>query len=157
MLEEHELVEGVVPLHEEHTPRQGTAKIFVTIVRVSTYCTLSTTLGLWNLGGHAVLFGHKFLWYFSHGIHRNGEPVVLLGVGMETNQVMSEQAWGLARQSHQHVLDYKHPDCSTWIQQVHCILMQFIEVQGIDPLLCPHQDMLVVGVRVNPASSAIDF
>ena len=38
-----------------------------------------------NLGGHAVLLGDKLLRNFSDGVDRKGEPVVLLGVGMETH------------------------------------------------------------------------
>ena len=38
-----------------------------------------------NLGRHAVLLGDKLLRNFSDGVDRKGEPVVLLGVGMETN------------------------------------------------------------------------
>ena len=38
-----------------------------------------------NLGRHAVLLGDKLLRNFSDGVDRKGEPVVLLGVGMETH------------------------------------------------------------------------
>ena len=38
-----------------------------------------------NLGRHAVLLGDKLLRNFSDGVDREGEPVVLLGVGMETH------------------------------------------------------------------------
>ena len=38
-----------------------------------------------NLGRHAVLLGDKLLRNFSDGVDRKSEPVVLLGVGMETH------------------------------------------------------------------------
>ena len=38
-----------------------------------------------NLGRHAVLLGNKLLWYFGDGVDRKSEPVVLLGVCVQTN------------------------------------------------------------------------
>ena len=35
--------------------------------------------------------------------------------------------------------------------------MQLVEVEGVDALLCPHKDMLVPGVRVNPTCCAVDL
>lgn len=96
MLEQHELVERVVPLHKEDTPRKSSTEILVAVVWISTDCTLGATLGLWNLGGHAVLLGHKLLRDFGNGIDRKCEPVILLGVCMKSNQIMSEKAWGFA-------------------------------------------------------------
>ena len=68
MFEKHELVERVVPLHEKDPARQRSAQIFVAIVGVPPDTALGAALGLGNLGGHAVLLGHKLLRYLGHGV-----------------------------------------------------------------------------------------
>lgn len=35
--------------------------------------------------------------------------------------------------------------------------MQLVEVEGVNTFLSPNKDMLIVGVRMNPTSSAVDF
>lgn len=100
MFEKHEFVERIVPLHEEDTARKSATQVFVSIVGISPNTALGGTLGLRHLGGHAVLLGYKLLRYLGHCIHRDGEPVALFGVGMQTYEVMSEKTGGLARQCH---------------------------------------------------------
>ena len=92
MLEQHELVERVVPLHKEDTPRKSSTEILVTVVRISPNCTLGAPLGLRNLGGHAVLLGDELLRDLGDRVHGEGEPVVLLGVGVEAHlEVVSRE------------------------------------------------------------------
>ena len=105
MFQQHELVQRVVPLHKENSTREGTAKVLVAIIRVSTHCTFATPLCVrylqskqkfykfnkqvsitfFYLGRHAVLLGNKLLWYFGDGVDRKSESVVLLGVCVQTN------------------------------------------------------------------------
>lgn len=85
MLEQHELVERVIPLHKEDTPWKSPTQILVTIIRIPSNSTLGATLCLRNFSCHAVLLGHKLLRDFSNGVNRDGEPVILLRVGMETH------------------------------------------------------------------------
>ena len=54
-------------------------------------------------------------------------------------------------------LDDKHPDSSPGVEQVHHVLVQLIEVEGVDPLLRSNQNVLVPGVRMNPARGAVDL
>ena len=49
MLEKHELVERIVPLHEEDSPWQGSTEIFVPVVRIPAHTTLCTALGVRHL------------------------------------------------------------------------------------------------------------
>lgn len=35
--------------------------------------------------------------------------------------------------------------------------MQLIQVESVDALLCPHQDVLVPCLRMNPAGCAVDL
>ena len=69
MFEKHELVERVVPLHQEDTPGQGSTQILVAVVRISAHTTLGAALRVRHLRGHAVLLGDKLLRYLSHGVH----------------------------------------------------------------------------------------
>ena len=54
-------------------------------------------------------------------------------------------------------LDDKHPDSSPGVEQVHHVLVQLIEVEGVDPLLRSNQNVLVPGVGMNPARGAVDL
>ena len=69
MFEEHELVERIVPLHQEDSARQGSAQIFVSVVRVAAHAALGAAFRLGHLGGHAVLLRHKLLRYLRHCVH----------------------------------------------------------------------------------------
>ena len=62
---------------------------------------------------------------------------------------MTEKRRSLARKRHYDILDDKHPDRPAWVEEVHGILMEFVEVKCVDPLLCPHQDVLVVRLRMH--------
>ena len=42
MFEEHEFVQGIVPLHKKDTIGSGTAQIFVTVVGIATNATFAT-------------------------------------------------------------------------------------------------------------------
>ena len=46
-LKEHELVERVVPLHEEDALRVGAAQVLVAVVRVPTHATLQGESNTW--------------------------------------------------------------------------------------------------------------
>merc|ERR1719285_36154 len=70
---------------------------------------------------------------------------------------MTEQGRSLARESHHDVLDDKHPDRPTRVEQVHGVLVELIEVKRVDPLFSPHQDVLVVRLRMNPTCRAVDI
>ena len=69
---------------------------------------------------------------------------------------MTEQGRSLARESHHDVLDDKHPDRPTRVEQVHGVLVELIEVKRVDPLLSPHQDVLVVCLRMD-LGGKLDF
>lgn len=61
-LEQHELVEGLVPLHEKDTSVRGTTQVAVTIVRVPTHGTAHTAFCVWHFGCHCKLptrHGHE--------------------------------------------------------------------------------------------------
>ena len=62
---------------------------------------------------------------------------------------MTEKRRSLARKRHHDILDDKHPDRPARVEEVHGILMEFVEVKCVDPLLCPHQDVLVVRLRMH--------
>ena len=54
-------------------------------------------------------------------------------------------------------LDNKHPDSSPGVEQVHHVLVQLIQVEGVDPLLRSNQNVLVPGVGMDPARGAVDL
>ena len=62
---------------------------------------------------------------------------------------MTKKGRCLARQRHHDVLDDKHPDSPARVEQVHGILVELIEVKRVDPLFGPHQDVLVVCLRMD--------
>ena len=69
VLEKHELVEGVVPLHQEDPAWQSSAQIFVSVVRIPPDTALCAALRVRHLRGHAVLLGDELLRYLGHGVH----------------------------------------------------------------------------------------
>ena len=50
VFKEHEFVEGIIPLHEEHTARQCATKVLVPVVRVPAHTALGATLSVGHLG-----------------------------------------------------------------------------------------------------------
>ena len=68
VFEEHELVERIVPLHEEDSPWQSSTQIFVPVVWIPADTAHRGALGLRHLAGHAVLLGHELLRYLGHCI-----------------------------------------------------------------------------------------
>ena len=90
MLEEHELVERIVPLHQEDASRLGSAQILVAVVRIPPNTELCRPLGLWDLGRHVVFLGDKLFRYLRHCIQSKREPLAFVGVGMESYQIVSK-------------------------------------------------------------------
>jgi len=51
-LEQHELVQWIVPLHQKDARRQDTTEVFVTVVGISPHTAALATPRLRNLGRH---------------------------------------------------------------------------------------------------------
>ena len=54
-------------------------------------------------------------------------------------------------------LYHEHPDSPLGTEKIHHILVQLVEVEGVDALLGPHQDVLVPRLWVDPAGRAVDL
>ena len=88
-LEEHELVEWVVPLHQEDALRSRPAQILVAVVRVSADAAFGAALRVGHLLCHGELLRHELWRDLVHRVHRDGQTVRLFAV--ETGQVVPEQ------------------------------------------------------------------
>ena len=64
--------------------------------------------------------------------------------------------WRSTWYGHKDILDDEHPGSSSRIEQVHGVLVKLVEVEGVDALLCTHQDVLVVRLWVDPRRCAVD-
>ena len=88
-LQQHELAERVVPLHEEDAALRGAAQVLVPVVGVAAHAALGAALAVGHLGAHGELLGHELGGDLVHGVHGDGEAVGLLRV--EAQEVVAVQ------------------------------------------------------------------
>lgn len=87
LLEQHEFVERVVPLHKEDSGWRTSTQILVAVVRVPYDAALGTLLRVGHLGGERKLSWDELLRYSLH-VHVECEPTRRL-LGMERHQVVT--------------------------------------------------------------------
>ena len=96
MLEEHEFVQWIVPLHQKDTIRRGTGQVTVTVVGIFA-----------DADSHAVARLRDTLRLrqsprYQKSIQRK-TITRLADVAMQPNQIVTIQVGRLARQRHQHI------------------------------------------------------
>lgn len=130
VLQQHKLVQRIVPLHQEDAGRQSAAQILVAVVRIPGDAALGAILGVRHLGGECKFSRHQSLRYL---VHVQREAMRLFRV--KRQQVMSIQLRTFARQTHQHILDDVQPRRPTRQYLIDDGVVQFVHVQVEDAFL----------------------
>lgn len=89
LLQQHELVQGIVPLHQEDAAGRRSAQVLVAIVRIPRHTALRAALCVRHLGGQRELAWHQTL---RDLVHVQREAHRLLGV--QGHQVVSVELAG---------------------------------------------------------------
>ena len=76
---------------------------------------------------------------------------------MEAKEVVPIKRRILAREGHKDILNDEHPHGPSRVQKVHGIFVQFSQVEGVNAFFSSHQNMLIVGLGVDPRGRAVDL
>ena len=76
---------------------------------------------------------------------------------MEAKEVVPIKRGILARKRHKDILNDEHPHGPSGIEKVHGIFVQFSQVEGVNAFFSSNQNMLIMGLGMDPRGRAIDL